>query len=228
MPLWKETPRSPRVHIMAKPKALTPRQENRRVRILSAARDMVADHGYEGMVMSQVAQQAGVSPTTLYNLYNTKDQLVIESLRELLLENAKKIAAESEGPGWQYLFVSVKNGAAMAMDSPSYAEAICVALQRARAGDELVRMLLENGQRDMQMSLEAMAQRNELKADVDPGELATALIGVYWSSFVLWNKGLIRLQKLERILLMNFLSMMIPATTAETRVELEALLASLG
>ena len=72
-----------------KVKSLTPKQEERRQRILRAARDMVADHGYEGMVMSQVAERAGVSPTTLYNLYNTKDQLVMESLRELLAQNTR-------------------------------------------------------------------------------------------------------------------------------------------
>ena len=66
---------------------LTPRQEDRRQRILASARDLVADQGYDGMVMSQVAERAGVSPTTLYNLYNTKDQLVLEALRELLADN---------------------------------------------------------------------------------------------------------------------------------------------
>ncbi|MBT4494698.1 MAG: helix-turn-helix transcriptional regulator, partial [Gammaproteobacteria bacterium] len=89
---------------MQKVKSLTPKQEDRRHRILSAARDMVADHGYEGMVMSQVADRAGVSPTTLYNLFNTKDQLVMESLRELMAESAREVIAGSDGPGWRYLY----------------------------------------------------------------------------------------------------------------------------
>ena len=63
---------------MSNVKELTPRQESRRHRILLVAREMVADHGYEGMVMSEVAERADVSPTTLYNLYNTKDELLLE------------------------------------------------------------------------------------------------------------------------------------------------------
>jgi AcrR family transcriptional regulator len=213
---------------MPKVKALTPRQEDRRKRILTAARDMVADHGYEGMVMSQVAERAEVSPTTLYNLYNTKDQLVMESLRELLAENAQQVASSSDGPGWQFLYNSVKNGADMANTEPSYADAILVALQRARAGDELVTVLLEGNNIDIRRSLQAMAERDELKKGVDIEELAIAVNGVYWSSFIMWNKGFIRLQDLEHAILRNFLSIMIPSVSSETRKALEDRLEALG
>ena len=213
---------------MPKAKALTPRQEDRRQRILSAAREMVADHGYEGMVMSQVAERAEVSPTTLYNLYNTKDQLVMESLRELLQEQARQVWSEAEGPGWQFLYASVKNGADMANAEPSYADAILVALQRARAGDELISVLLEANNLNIERSLKAMAKRGELAAGVDERELAIALNGVYWSSFIMWNKGFIRLQELEHAILRNFLSMLIPSTTTATRKALEAKLRELG
>ena len=77
---------------MVKARGLTPRQEGRRHRILSAARDMLSEYGYEGTVMSKVAQRAGVSPTTLYNLYNTKDELLLEALRELAASFDSEIA----------------------------------------------------------------------------------------------------------------------------------------
>ena len=76
---------------MSDPKSLTPRQEERRHRILAAARQMVADHCHEGMVMSHVADRAEVSPTTLYNLYNTKDELLLEALRELLVISYQRV-----------------------------------------------------------------------------------------------------------------------------------------
>ena len=60
---------------MSNIKPLTPRQEVRREKILSAARKLVASQGYDGMVMSDLAEVAEVSPTTLYNLFNTKDEL---------------------------------------------------------------------------------------------------------------------------------------------------------
>ncbi|MBT4162368.1 MAG: TetR/AcrR family transcriptional regulator [Gammaproteobacteria bacterium] len=213
---------------MQKVKSLTPKQEDRRHRILSAARDMVADHGYEGMVMSQVADRAGVSPTTLYNLFNTKDQLVMESLRELMAESAREVIAGSDGPGWRYLYETQKSGAAMVVRSPAYADAMLVALQRAKAGDDLVTVLIEIAARDLQVSMDAMAERGELREGVNTRELAIAVNGVYWSSFILWNKGVINLLQLEHAVLMNFLSLLIPSTVGETRAELEATLADLG
>ena len=62
---------------------LTPNQQARRSRILTAAQALLGEHGYDGMIMRDVAARAGVSPTTLYNLYNTKDELLLEALRSI-------------------------------------------------------------------------------------------------------------------------------------------------
>lgn len=207
---------------MAKVKALTPRQQDRRHRILSAARDLVAQRGYDGMIMSEVAAQAGVSATTLYNLYNTKDELVLSALHELITDNARMVAAESDGPGYDYLIRSMRNGARMANDEPAYAEAITHALLRANPGDALVDMLLNTVRKDMLRSLRVMADKKELKPGVRPEDLAVAMTGVYWSSFLLWNKGIVKLQTLDRDLQRNCLAMLIPAVTGKIRKELEA------
>jgi len=207
---------------------LTPKQEERRRKILAATRDMVADHGYDGMVMSEVAKKAGVSVTTLYNLYNTKDQLLLESLRHLAIDDARKEAAQPQGPGWQYLMQLVNHGATMATARPAYAEAILVALQRAKAGDELVRILIEWGRDDIRASLDAMQARQELKLEVDTQELATSFIGVYYSSLIMWNKGILKLPRLKSAMLKNCLSILIPATRGKTQKTLAALLTDLG
>ena len=78
-------------------RALTPRQEIRREKILSAARKLVASQGYEGMVMSDLAVIAGVSPTTLYNLFNTKDELLLEALRGLIVKNYERVGKVQRG-----------------------------------------------------------------------------------------------------------------------------------
>ncbi|MBT4492409.1 MAG: hypothetical protein HOC70_04135 [Gammaproteobacteria bacterium] len=116
----------------------------------------------------------------------------------------------------------------MVVRSPAYADAMLVALQRAKAGDDLVTVLIEIAARDLQVSMDAMAERGELREGVNTRELAIAVNGVYWSSFILWNKGVINLLQLEHAVLMNFLSLLIPSTVGETRAELEATLADLG
>lgn len=208
-------------------RSLTPKQEDRRKRILAAARNMVADFGYDGMVMSQVAELAGVSPTTLYNLYNTKDELVLEALRELLVESQRELKARSPGPGWKYLLARVRNGARMADDEPAYAEAITHALLRASSGDSLVEILLEGGVNDTRRSIEAMADRGELLPGVDLDQLATTLTGVYWSSFMMWNKGLVRLVELETLLQINLLAVLMASTHGRAHDDMQDIYQSL-
>ncbi len=207
---------------MSKVRPLTPKQEDRRRRILSAARAMVADHGYEGMVMSQVAEKAGVSPTTLYNLYNTKDQLVMESLQELIAENQNRVIRESKAAGWELIMALVRNGAWMVSTEPAYAEAITHALLRATPGEALVTTLLEATRDNLVVSVKAMAANGELAEGIDVFELATSITGVYWSSFILWNKGLVNLQDMDRTLQVNSLAFLIGVSRGSARDAMQA------
>ncbi|MBT3833122.1 MAG: TetR/AcrR family transcriptional regulator, partial [Gammaproteobacteria bacterium] len=142
---------------MSEKKSLTPRQEERRHRILGVARQMVADHGYGGMVMSEVAERAEVSPTTLYNLYNTKDELLLEALRDFMVTSYQQVGEVSDaGPGWKDLLNVVEYGAALRASEPAYAEAITDALLRSSQGDALTELLLHAVRQDFLLSLEKM------------------------------------------------------------------------
>jgi AcrR family transcriptional regulator len=207
---------------MSKTKSLTPRQEDRRHRILMVARQMVADHGYGGMVMSEVAERAEVSPTTLYNLYNTKDELLLEALRELMVISYQRVGEMSElGPGWKYLLNVMEYGAALRASEPAYAEAITDALLRAVQGDALTELLLHSVLQDFLHSLTKMAEQGELKDGVDVEHLATILLGNYWSTFMLINKGLEAISRMRISLLVNVLSVLIASSQGAAREEME-------
>jgi AcrR family transcriptional regulator len=60
------------VDIGARPKV---RDRNRR-RVLDAARELVAASGLDALSMRTLAERAGVSATTLYNLFGTKDGII--------------------------------------------------------------------------------------------------------------------------------------------------------
>jgi AcrR family transcriptional regulator len=213
---------------MSDPKSLTPRQEERRHRILAAARQMVADYGYEGMVMSQVADRAEVSPTTLYNLYNTKDELLLEALRELLVISYQRVGEMSDvGPGWKYLLNLMEYGATLRAAEPAYAEAITDALLRAVQGDALTELLLHSVRQDFLHSLTKMAERGELRKEVDVEQMSTMLLGNYWSTFLLINKGLEEISRMRFSLVINMLSALIAASQGAAREEMESALATI-
>jgi len=213
---------------MSKIKSLTPRQEDRRHRILMVARQMVADYGYGGMVMSEVAERAEVSPTTLYNLYNTKDELLLEALRELMVISYQRVGEMSElEPGWKYLLGVMEYGAALRASEPAYAEAITDALLRAVQGDALTELLLHSLLQDFLHSLTKMAERGELKQGVDVEHLATILLGNYWSTFIMINKGMEAISRMRISLLVNVLSVLIASSQGAAREEMERILEEL-
>ena len=207
---------------MSKTKSLTPRQEDRRHRILMVARQMVADYGYGGMVMSEVAERAEVSPTTLYNLYNTKDELLLEALRELMVISYQRVGEMSElGPGWRYLLNVMEYGASLRASEPAYAEAITDALLRAVQGDALTELLLHSVRQDFLHSLSKMMEQGELTEGVDVEHLATILLGNYWSTFMMINKGLEAISRMRVGLLVNVLSVLIASSQGAAREEME-------
>ena len=213
---------------MGKVRILTPRQESRRYRILAVARDMVADYGYEGMVMSQVAERAEVSPTTLYNLYNTKDELLLEALRDLMVTSYQKVGEMSEGGlGWKYLVRVMESGAALRAAEPAYADAITDALLRSVPGDALTELLLQSVKQDFLHALTKMAERGELIQEIDLEHFATILLGNYWSTFLLINKGALEISKMRVSLVINMLSLLITVSLGEVKEQMEAELAAI-
>lgn len=56
--------------------ALTPRQLERRHRILETAIELASEGGYDAVQMRDVAAQAGVALGTLYRYFSSKDQLL--------------------------------------------------------------------------------------------------------------------------------------------------------
>ena len=61
---------------------LSPRQSERRRKILTAAQAMLARHGYDGVSMRMIAEEAGVAERTLFNIHSGKAALIAASARE--------------------------------------------------------------------------------------------------------------------------------------------------
>ena len=200
---------------------LTPNQRERRQRILTAARDSVAAHGYHGMIMREVAIAAKVSPTTLYNLYNTKDELLLAALRDAMQDGWARGAQLSQGHGLERLLLQVSLSAQQTRERPAYAKAISQALQRAEPGDQIVDVLYRGVGATVERSLQDMRERNQLRDDVELASLAMAMVGGFWGVYAIWSKDLIATTDLEPQLLRCFLSYLIPVTHPSERAKLQ-------
>ena len=57
-------------------KTMTERQIRRREDILTAARKLITELGYDGVTMRQLAKESGVAPKTLYHQFQNKEKLL--------------------------------------------------------------------------------------------------------------------------------------------------------
>ncbi len=76
-------------------------KQDRRARIIGAARGLFAESGLENITIEAIADIAGVSSVTVHNYYGTKSgvllALVAESDRELLETLTEKLMGKSKG-----------------------------------------------------------------------------------------------------------------------------------
>ena len=83
---------------MAIAKGLATRQANkarRREKILSNARSLIAEQGFDALTISQLAVRSGVTVPTVHNLFGKKNDIVLELFRGLV-DRIDEVLAESE------------------------------------------------------------------------------------------------------------------------------------
>jgi AcrR family transcriptional regulator len=213
---------------LARSRPLTANQQNRRDRILAATRELVAQQGYDGMIMRDVATLANVSPTTLYNLYNTKDELLLAALRDKLTENLRVAAPDSFAQTYDYFAAQLQNSVRQTQESPAYAHAITQALMRANPGDPMVEYLIHNVQIGLLHGLEVMAARGELREGAELQAVAKSMTGAFWGTHLMLSKQELALSDLENTLNRSFISLLLPICRPKVRKDLEARYAKLA
>ena len=196
--------------------ALTPLQRARRERILATTRDQLSNLGYDGINMRDLAATAEVSPTTLYNLYENKDVLVLSALEDQLTRMGKE-AGVQPAAGLDYLLTISRAITRQIVETPRWADAIARLLFQAQPEDPITRTLLTDTLKDRQAALTVMQQAGEIDADADLASLSRSLMGAAWSTIMLWTKNVITLEALPAEYLRNQLYVLLAATTPKSR-----------
>lgn len=177
--------------------ALTPRQAERRRRILEAVRRLIGDLGFANLNMRDVAAEAGVAHATLYNLFESKDGLVLAALRD----NLDRIANSGGMAGLSALERYFKLLAAVTeriVESPRYAEAMTHLMFNAAPSDGVTRLLVAQRIVADRNAVREMIREGWLVPELDADACARRLTGAFWSAMLLWMKGFVALHDLPR------------------------------
>ena len=192
---------------------LTPRQLKRRERILETVRQQLSQTGYAGLSMREVAAASGVSPTTLYNLYENKDGLVLAALNDLLTQLAASVPEALNG--LDGVIARSRAYAQNIVRNPRYAEAMARLLYNARPEDPIAKLLLHNAIAARRQSILELQALGEMRKDIDVAFFAQQWGVSSWSTILLWTHGQIPLADFEAHYIRAELHALLPGLTAE-------------
>ena len=200
-------------------KILTAVQQQRRERILLSARDQLSQFGYEGLNMRELAVIADVSTSTLYNLYQSKDTLILAALEDQLAD-INAVVAETNTSGLGRFLARVEAVADQIVETPKYAEAMGKMLFGADAHDPIVQLLIGTSLSFNREELAEMSSCGELRQETDRNFLARSLSSTGWSTVLMWMKGYVALHDFKQEYVRNAVTMLLPYVTQAAEVRL--------
>lgn len=205
----------------------SPRQRERRSRILATARQMLDDEGYAGMTMRTLAERAGVASATLYNLYSSKDELVLAALDDLVTEIRHRIVAGGERPGLQTVLAHARAVAEQTIAAPAYGHAMIRMLFSSGPSEPVTFMLFERGRGELVEHLEIAIRNGELRDDLDLERVSYRCQEQLWGTVLAWDHGILGDDPFVAELEVTRIVTLMPVATPAGRRALEARLAAL-
>jgi AcrR family transcriptional regulator len=146
-------------------------KERRRRRILDAASHLVETDGLDGVTMRRLAERAGVSYATVYNLVGAKEDVLVAVLRAGLEDLADKLAALESGDPLQRAEAMVTGMVEHFVARPALYQPLLQAVHEPAAGARGLPIRLRTIARHEALIREAIDQ-GLLRDELDPHVLA--------------------------------------------------------
>ena len=160
----------------------------RRTRIQKAAAELVKQRGYEGLTMRELAQVARVAVPTLYNLFGSKDAILVAELEAQAME----IAAHLPDGGdsfFQRGMAAFETGMRLVETAPDLYRAVMHMFLTSPESAHMRRRLEEGYIAIMASNLTAAKAAGQLAAWANPDTVARHMFAQYMAAFLAWGIG---------------------------------------
>jgi AcrR family transcriptional regulator len=179
------------------------RQKERRLRILHHASSHLEQYGLEALTMQSIAEISEVSPRTLYNLFGSRDSLLLEAAYQQLSELQEIPAIRDAEPGIPRLLAFISNSMLRFEEMPEYGRAVISILLRADLDSEAAELRFGPVQDFAYKSLCIAEDNGELSPGLNLEELSFQIAANEWGVLLLWEKGLLKSEQLQRQVYLN-------------------------
>jgi len=175
--------------------ALTRIPDKNRERILEAARAIILDKGIDALSVRILAKEANLALRTIYNLFGSKEAVVIElfwqGTKDLDKATLNLRQAMAEKP-WDTTFYLtwIKTVESMFINNQDLIKpAILTGFSQSYPISEKAAMIHENRIREIEAALNLAAQKNLIWNDLDLKVTARLLYQNYFNVVVQWARG---------------------------------------
>ena len=161
---------------------------------MGAARALMQASGTTGFSMRTLAQNAGVSIATPYNLFGSK-QAVMIAILETELTAYREALGRVQGDELERLFNAVSIATELYADSPGFYRALLFSVYND-GGTEFRSMFSGSGHALWKGLVEEAIAAGHLSADVEPNAFAVNLGHIFFSCILEWVYGQLSLDEL--------------------------------
>ena len=196
----------------------------RRERIVAAAAALARAQGFDAVAMTAIAAEAGVSPATLYNLFETKAAIFREVFDQDLETFVRQLAASPAASALDRLFTAVELAGQLYAADPIFYRAM--ALHGGRSGS-LRPAIREPRMAFWRAQVAAAIADGGLGDDSDPALIGTTLAHLFAGVVQDWAADAIDAPRLVLEASYGFALILTPSASAAGRRALAERLAAL-
>ena len=161
----------------------------RRSRILATARDLIAHRGYAGLTMRDLAQASRVSVPTLYNLFGSKQALLLGELEETFATVVRSLEQARGGSFVERALATCAAGNADLLAAPGYSRELIRVFLTSEDTQPIRRETGERYARLMAGILRDGQAAGELEPWVNPLVMARRMFAYYTHTMIEWAQG---------------------------------------
>ena len=200
-------------------KRYTERQLQRRANILAAARDLIAERGYDGVTMRALAERSGVALKTLYSQFTDKDTLLRSAVEEAHRATYYSIHDLHFNSGLDKLLHIVKTVAGTLLENEAYSKTLAPVLSRGVSSTEFSDVRAQA----YRSAVVQIAAEGDLDPAIDIDVVTHMLLRQVASIYYEWARGEITTKHVGTVLQLQILVTLAGLTNgaSETRAKEE-------
>jgi len=192
-------------------------KHDRRRRIVDAAHDLLRDGSPDDLSGKAIAARAGVSLSTLYNLFGSKDAVLVAVYDDDLAKFEALVRAHPTKGGLARLFEAVDVAITLYADDPAFYRATMWRRAPDGALDAAVR---QPRARFWEALVDRAQAEGALRKPIDTAALARLLVYIYGGALSDWVADELTLEMLARDVTFGFASALLPYATRAAQVDL--------